>query len=222
MADSAENRSNWVCPLCAEKQPARGLRGPDERTLYLCPQCQLIYSAAQDLPSAELEKAHYLRHENSVGNEGYVQFLNKAILPALTFLHAGMHGLDYGCGPGPTLSVLLRNRGFAMDDYDPFFFPELKKDQTYDFIFATECFEHFFAPATEIQRLSHLLKPDGFLIVKTQFWQQLSELPTWYYAKDPTHVVFFHGHTFDWIAAQYGFEVIYTDKISVIILKKQA
>jgi len=34
-----------------------------------------------------------------------------------------LHGLDYGCGPGPTLSVMLREKGFKMADYDPFFKP---------------------------------------------------------------------------------------------------
>lgn len=220
MPSSSENRSDQICPLCAEVQQAKELQGPDDRKLYLCRQCQLIFSARQDLPAAAFEKAHYMRHENSISNEGYVQFLNKAITPALPYLRAGMRGLDYGCGPGPTLSVLLRNRGCAMDDYDPFFFPELKAGQVYDFIFATECFEHFFAPATEMQRIGQLLKANGFLIVMTQQWQQLSALPTWYYAKDPTHVVFYHRRTFNWIAAQYGWEIIYTDDKSVIIFKK--
>ncbi|WP_299700701.1 class I SAM-dependent methyltransferase [uncultured Pontibacter sp.] len=201
-------------------QQAKEVQGPENRLLYLCQQCQLLFSAKQDFPSAELEKAHYMRHENTVSNAGYVQFLNKAIVPALPFLHAGMRGLDYGCGPGPSLSVLLRERGYVMDDYDPFFFPYLKEDQVYDFIFSTECFEHFFDPDAEMQRLSLLLKTGGFLIVMTQLWQNLSELPTWYYAKDPTHVVFYHLHTFDWIAKHYGFEVKYTDSIRVIILKK--
>ncbi|MBF8963734.1 class I SAM-dependent methyltransferase [Pontibacter sp. FD36] len=172
------------------------------------------------MPSAELEKAHYLLHENKIGNKGYVEFLNKAILPTLPYLRAGMRGLDFGCGPGPTLSVLLRNRGFVMDDYDPFFFPELKTAQAYDFVFATECFEHFFAPATEVHRIRQLLKPNGTLTVMTAHWQEPSDLPAWYYARDPTHVAFYHRHTFDWIARHYGFEIVYTDNNRVIILRK--
>jgi SAM-dependent methyltransferase len=174
----------------------------------------------QDLPSASLEKAHYLKHNNSINNEGYVQFLNKAILPALPFLHMGMQGLDYGCGPGPVLSELLRNRGYEMDNYDPYFFPDLDDAKRYDFIFATECFEHFFSPAVEMRRLSHILKKDGYLVVMTQHWQNLSDLKTWYYAKDLTHVVFYHRQTFNWIANNFKFEIIFTDNIRAVILKK--
>jgi hypothetical protein len=34
-----------------------------------------------------------------------------------------LHGLDYGCGPGPTLSSMFREKGFKMADYDLFFKP---------------------------------------------------------------------------------------------------
>lgn len=209
-----------TCPLCLTTKEFAPVQGPDNRVFEHCDTCQLVFAAPDALPSLEEEEAHYLRHENSIENEGYVNFLNKAINPALPFLKPGWKGLDYGCGPGPTLSQLVAKAGFEVDNYDPFFFPELEADQVYDFIFATECFEHFFNPAKELKLLQQLLNEQGMLIIKTQFWQDLSDLSSWYYAKDLTHVVFYHVHTFDWIAKHYGFEKVFTDNSSVVILKK--
>jgi 2-polyprenyl-3-methyl-5-hydroxy-6-metoxy-1,4-benzoquinol methylase len=209
-----------TCPLCKTSKDFAHVNGPDNRVFQHCDTCQVIFAAPHMLPSLEEERSHYLRHENSIENEGYVNFLNKAIQPALPFFEQGWRGLDYGCGPGPTLSQLVAKAGYEVVNYDPFFFPKLKVKQVYDFIFATECFEHFFHPAKELELLQKLLKVQGLLIIKTQHWQNLSELATWYYAKDVTHVVFYHSQTFNWIAEHYGFEKIYSDNSSVIILKK--
>ncbi len=83
-----------------------------------------------------------------------------AIDPALPYLTAGMTGLDYGCGPTPTLSVMLRREGIRCEDYDPFFVGH-PLQKTFDFVFSTEAFEHFFHPGREIRKIRALTPRQG-------------------------------------------------------------
>lgn len=210
-----------ICPLCNETSSLTEIQGPDTRSYYRCGSCLLIFADVAHHPTRAQEKDHYQRHENGIQHKGYVDFLDKAIQPALSFLKAGMKGLDYGCGPVPTLSLLLKEAGYEVDDYDPYFFPELEEGSKYDFIFATECFEHFFFPARDLQRLNNLLKKNGLLIVMTERWKEEADFKRWYYAKDPTHVAFYHSRTFDKICSKFNFEQQFMDQRSVVILQRK-
>ncbi|MFO7656607.1 MAG: class I SAM-dependent methyltransferase [Bacteroidales bacterium] len=170
--------------------------------------------------SAKSEKKRYLTHNNGIQYKGYVDFLNQAIEPALPLLNKDMQGLDFGCGPTPTLSVILEQQGYKCDNYDPLFFPGLP-EKKYDFIFATECFEHFFFPAKEIQLIKNLLKPGGILTIMTETWKSDEAFASWYYAKDSTHVSFFHNHTFGFIAEKFGFEAKECSNERVMILQNR-
>lgn len=163
----------------------------------------------------------YRQHNNGIQYEGYVTFLNKAIHPALKYLKPDMKGLDYGCGPEPTLSLLLKQEGYTCDDYDPFFFPDLDQNKQYDFIFATECFEHFFFPARDLQKINELLKDDGILVIMTELWQDIEKFKTWHYAKDATHVSFYHQRTFHYIAGKYGLTPLVADNRVIIFQKNK-
>jgi len=208
-----------MCPLCFNKGSFTVVNGPDSRTYRECNKCRLIFTETRHLPLAKIEKKRYLTHNNGIQYKGYVDFLNQAIEPALPLMHKDMHGLDFGCGPTPTLSVILEQQGYACDNYDPFFFPDLP-EKLYDFIFATECFEHFFFPAKEMQGIKRLLKPGGILIVMTETWKSAEAFASWYYAKDSTHVSFFHSHTFGYIAEKYGFEKLESCNDRVMLMQK--
>lgn len=208
-----------ICPLCFNKESFTIVKGPDSRAYTACNKCKLIFTETRFLPSVKSEKERYLTHKNGIQYKGYVDFLNQAIEPSLPFLRKDMHGLDFGCGPTPTLSVILEQKGFSCDNYDPIFFPELP-EKKYDFIFATECFEHFFFPAKEIQRINNLLKPGGILIVMTEKWKSAEAFSNWYYAKDSTHVSFFHNRTFGFIADKFGFETMESSNNRVMLMQK--
>jgi SAM-dependent methyltransferase len=167
----------------------------------------------------EQEKNRYLTHINGIDQPGYVKFLNRAIEPSLNFLTKEMIGLDFGCGYAPTLSKILKSHDIKCEDYDPIFFKTNLKN-SYDFIFSTEVFEHFFYPNKEIKMLNALLKNGGYLIVMTERWTSLSKFNDWYYTKDPTHVSFYHNQTFRFICQQFSFDVKFDDGNRVIILKK--
>jgi len=152
------------CPLCFTESFQPQVQGPNGRLFHLCENCMLVFEGKGDRPNRNEEKERYLEHENSIHQEGYVNYLNQAIKPALNYLKQDARGLDYGCGPIPTLNKLLDLMGFTCEIYDPIFFPEYPLG-TFDFIFATECFEHFFIPAHELQKLENLLKPGGILVL---------------------------------------------------------
>ncbi len=209
-----------TCPLCTLKDHFTVLQGPDENDYYCCQNCKLIFLGEKNLPSPIEEKDRYLEHNNGIEYPGYVKFLNQAVEPALKYLKPGMSGLDYGCGPGPTLHILLERQGLDCKIYDPFFYPELPPG-LFVFIFSTETFEHFFSPREEIIRIKEKIYPGGVLIIMTQKWESKEIFPKWYYAKDPTHVCFYHEQSFTYISDEFGFLKRESGNSRVIILQKK-
>jgi len=215
------NESDQVCPLCLVNGEMTEVRGADRRRYYLCHYCSLISADPRHHLSAAEAKALYSNHENSIANAGYVDFLNRAIKPMLAHLNDGMRGLDYGCGPEPTLSLVLERQGIVCENYDPLFADRVLQ-KPYDFVFATECFEHFHQPDLEIRKIASLLKPAGLLGIMTEQWATLEEFASWYYTRDPTHVCFYRTSTVDFICERYGFTSVWRDESRVAILRKQA
>ncbi len=209
-----------TCPLCFNKEKFTHVEGPESKPYWMCNNCMLIFIEACSRPPVKVEKERYLTHNNGIQHKGYVDFLNQAIRPALPFLNKHMEGLDFGCGPVPTLSILLEQKGFSCKNYDPLFFPELPGEK-FDFVFATECFEHFFTPANEIALIKKLLKQNGCLIVMTQAWESIEAFPKWHYARDLTHVSFYHKQTFKYISKKYNFQAVENDNNRVFIFIKQ-
>jgi len=209
-----------ICPLCLNSESFAVVDGAESKAYRECKKCRLIFTESRFQPSKKSEKSRYLTHNNGIQYKGYVNFLNQAIEPTLPLLTQKMKGLDFGCGPEPTLSVILEQKGFSCDNYDPIFFPDMP-GSAYDFIFATECFEHFFFPAKEVQSIKNLLNPEGILVVMTETWKSTTTFSTWYYAKDSTHVSFYHHQTFDFIATKFGFTRLESNNERVMILQKK-
>lgn len=209
-----------TCPLCYTTSFSPEIEGPKGRLLHFCNSCNLVFEERVNRPEWQEEKERYLEHENGIQYEGYVNHLNQAIKPALNHLKPDWRGLDFGCGPTPTLHKLVKLEGFACEFYDPIFFTEPPRGK-FDFVFATECFEHFFRPANELHKISGLLKPGGILVVMTQLWNDTTNFKNWGYAHDPTHVVFYHEQTFQFIAAHFGFEILEIKIDRVVILQKK-
>ncbi len=173
------------------------------------------------LPDRSTEEARYQAHQNDLQNAGYVNFLNQAITPALPYLSVSMRGLDYGCGPTRTLSNLLQTHGLSCENYDPIFAPDFPENQ-FDYIFLTEVAEHFFQPGQEFERISELLVPGGILTVMTEPWLSTDRFSEWHYARDITHVSFYHAESIAFICTQYGFELLSHASLRVWVLKKIA
>jgi SAM-dependent methyltransferase len=207
------------CKLCGNPD-IQNIQPPnDKRKYYLCDRCYLIFTDQGHHLSRQSEIDRYLNHENSLEDQGYIDFLNRLLTPSLKFIEKEMKCLDYGCGHTPVLSELLAKEGISCYNYDPLFGIEHPLE-SYDFIFAVESFEHFFEPADELKKIGDLLIPGGYLGIMTERWESLERFSDWYYKRDFTHVSFFHLKTIKFICENYGYEIAYKDMNRVVVLKK--
>lgn len=208
------------CPLCHSEQ--YGVFVEDKNRCYFrCQQCALIFADPEAQLSPEQEKAVYDQHQNNPDDMGYRQFLGRLATPLVERLPAGpLDGLDFGSGPGPTLSIMLDEMGYNMAIYDPYFAPDPSVlTRQYDFVTCTEAIEHFNQPAKEWGLLLSMIKPGGWLGLMTKLATDAEAFTRWHYKNDPTHVSFFSRDTFRFLAQRDGLEVEFVGN-DVILLRK--
>jgi SAM-dependent methyltransferase len=210
-----------ACPLCASSAVEEFHRDK-RRSYWRCDVCKLTFVPKAYFLSEVDEKAEYDLHLNSPDDQGYRKFLNRLALPMQELLPPQSHGLDFGSGPGPTLSVMFEEAGYKMTIYDKFYadIPE-RLEQHYDFITATEVVEHLQTPKTSLEQLWQCLKPDGYLGIMTKLARDREAFANWHYKNDLTHVTFFSRETFIWLAAKWHAELKFIGK-DVIILRRSA
>ena len=156
------------CPLC-DSEPIREFSVVDSKTYWRCDVCHMTFLSSESYLSPEDELARYLLHENSPEDCRYREFLGRLTAHLIPKLQPGAKGLDFGSGPGPTLSVMLEEMGFFVDLYDPYFAPNTAPlERTYDFVTCTETVEHFYQPAKEFNRFNQLLRRGGWLGIMTE------------------------------------------------------
>lgn len=212
------------CPLCqAEncKQIDHSSRAPKPRSFYLCRHCSLVFVCQSEHLDGASEKAIYDFHENNPEDEGYRRFLDKLATPLCSRLTIDAEGLDFGCGPGPTLSKMLRERGFSVAEYDPFFDDNQETlARQYDFVTATEVVEHFCSPHKTFEQLFGLVKPKGHVGLMTKIVPSTQNIANWHYTRDLTHVSFYQRATLDYLAERFdcSLETIGND---VILFQKR-
>jgi SAM-dependent methyltransferase len=208
--------SKLTCRVCTSDNTFVLLSDDRGRAYHRCANCQATLLAREHFLSTDEEHAHYLTHENDVNDKGYRDFLSRLAVPLLARLSPNSSGLDYGCGPGPALAVMMRKAGHEIAVYDPYFAPDdAAFSKAYDFITCTETVEHLHNPHDEFARLVSMLKPGGILAVMTIFQTDDERFEGWRYRQDPTHVVFYRPQTFEVIARQHGLtcEVIRKDVV---------
>jgi len=192
------------CSLCACKHEPAHFHSDLKRNYFRCSECYLIQIPPAQRLSQEAEKSEYDKHQNSPEDPGYRKFLSRLFNPLNERLKAGGHGLDFGCGSGPTLSIMFEEVGHKMSLFDPFYAPEKQIFQMrYDFITASEVVEHLHSPAKELQRLWSILNPGGWLGIMTKLALEQAAFSRWHYKNDPTHVCFFSDNTMRWLARKW-------------------
>ncbi len=191
------------CPLC-QNGPSRHFYQDKRRDYFRCVTCQLVFVLPEQFLSAAEEKAEYDLHQNSSHDKNYRRFLNRLFEPLNSRLASPGQGLDFGSGPGPTLSLMFAEAGHTMSIYDPFYAADISVwEYQYDFITATEVVEHLHYPQKELNRLWTCLKPDGILGIMTKLTLDKAAFAGWHYKNDLTHVCFFSKPTFVWLATQW-------------------
>jgi SAM-dependent methyltransferase len=211
-----------LCGICGNE--TKEFKHPRfDMLFHECENCTFLFKDPFNYLTQIDEKKVYEHHENNIENTGYVNYLNNFIDTAvIPFIKKG-NILDFGSGPNPVLSVLLKQVGsFEIDIYDYYYAPDkIYENKTYDLITATEVVEHFQDPLTYFKLFYDLLNPGGILSIMTLFRpMEHSKLFDWFYIRDKSHVSFFNQRSLEMIASIVGFNVIYHNDYRVMVFKK--
>jgi pseudouridine kinase len=173
------------------------------RVYLQCADCGGIFLARDFLPAANDERKRYEQHRNSTDDQGFRAYLERFIDPVLATV-VRVSGdepvrtvFDYGSGPEPVLVSMLRERGFDVRGWDPFFAPEtLPFEGGADLVVCHEVAEHFFEPRRDFALMAATVKPGGHLAVGTMTvpsagMEARKFFTAWWYRQDSTHVSFF-------------------------------
>jgi SAM-dependent methyltransferase len=194
-----------------------------ELNYYRCQDCGFVFLDDNHRVDVVQEKKQYDQHNNSLENEGYVQmfedFIELAIAPYLKKIQTA---LDFGSGPTPVFSELLKRRGLEVDIYDLYYAPKkVYEGKTYDLITSTEVFEHLSKPLETLQLLMEHLKEGGYLVLMTKFPPKEDKVfLNWWYRRDPTHISFFTPKSFEVMAQKVGLKVLKTINDNVVVFQK--
>ena len=181
-----------------------------ELVYWKCNFCEAKFLDHKNYISFNEEKKHYLKHNNIINDQGYRDFLSCLTKPLKDKISLNDLGLDYGCGYAPALADMLKKDGFSVELYDPFFFPN--KDiffRKFNFITCSEVIEHFFEPYEEFVKINSLMDCNAWFGIMTTFMTEDFLFKDWYYRRDPTHVVFYNKKTFNVIADQHNWNVLF-------------
>lgn len=208
------------CPLCCSEESVAFFE--DRHRLYRrCEHCALVFVPSKFYLSEQAERAEYDLHQNDIYDAGYRTFLNRLVEPLLARLKPASQGLDFGCGPGPALAVMLKEVGHTVSLYDVFYEPDTAVlSSSYDFICATEVVEHLHQPGEQLAKLWRLLRPQGHLGIMTKLVKGQAAFASWHYKNDLTHVCFFSEATWQWWATQNDAELTFVGS-DVMLLNKR-
>jgi 2-polyprenyl-3-methyl-5-hydroxy-6-metoxy-1,4-benzoquinol methylase len=193
-----------------------------ESVVFECSHCGLVFKNPLCHWTTTQDLKRYSTHNNNEQDQGYIDFLNCLVNPLATFLPEKFEALDFGCGPGPILSILLKEKGGVVENYDPIFYPNLEAlERTYDVVTSSEVVEHFKSPEKDWELLISLVQPNGLLAIMTLLISDNIDYKSWWYKNDPTHVVFYREETLVYLAKRFYLEIIFNDSKSVIIFRKK-
>lgn len=211
------------CKICKSDKTITYKHPKFDMLFHECLNCEVIYKDDSNLISEIEEKKLYDFHENSIENQGYVDFLTNFIKASVTpFIKTG-RALDFGSGPGPILSELLKDEyDFEVDIYDYYYAKDEKVfNKTYDLITSTEVFEHLSNPIKILNQFHEMLSKDGIASIMTLFHpKDQLKFFEWFYIRDPSHIIFYTSKTFEMMSKLTGFKVIDTNDYRYITLKK--
>jgi len=198
------------CLLCHSESTASYFEDRLHK-FFECSNCGTVFRDPATFLSPSEEKERYLTHNNDVNDPDYQEFVSPITEAVQKYYTKEAIGLDYGAGTGPVIAKVLRDQGYRIELFDPFFHPDKSVlNKNYDFIVCCEVIEHFHRPLEEFQLLQRLLNPGGRLICMTDPLPE-ENFDKWYYKDDPTHVIFYNDENLQWIHENTGFGSIRRD-----------
>jgi len=211
--------NNIACPLCKTTNSSKFYK-EKFREYLRCLSCDFIFVPKMYHLSDAEEKSRYDTHNNDPNDHRYRHFLSQLLVPLLEKIQQKSNGLDFGSGPGPTLSLMLEECGHSVDLYDKFYANDISVfEKKYDFITATEVVEHLSEPMAEISRLIEMLNNQGHLAVMTQILTPQIDFSSWYYKNDPSHIGFFTKKSLSFLASYLNIKVYFISERVVFFQK---
>ncbi|MBN2402580.1 MAG: class I SAM-dependent methyltransferase [Spirochaetes bacterium] len=177
-----------------------------ERVYYACSGCGAVLLDPRYHPSPDDERKRYLEHNNDIHDIRYQKFVDPLVAEVKQNYSKDNKGLDFGAGTGPVITMLLRDSGYNVELYDPFFWNNTERlKYPYDYIVCCEVIEHFKNPADEFKLLRSLLNKNGMLLCKTSLYNEDIDFDRWRYKDDLTHVIFYTKDSLIQIKGRYNF-----------------
>lgn len=209
------------CHICNEKT----FSFVDEKTniiYYQCGNCEYIFKSPEYYQDFVAQKERYNLHQNDEEDTDYQAYFQRFLDFTLPLVGQPETALDFGCGASSLLAKMLEKEGIRCDHYDPIYHPDtLVDNRKYDFIVATEVFEHLHQPKEVFESLLERLEEGGYLALQTQFHPNDREkFKPWYYHQDPTHIVFFTVQTFKVLCEAYGCELVAENQKNILVIRK--
>jgi len=195
------------------------------KTYYKCFTCKYIFLDKEFYIDEIHEKSHYDKHHNNLESLGYVKMFEDLIDTFVKPLHVEMKtALDFGCGEGEVLPIVLERNNIKCDRYDLFYFPQkVYEDKKYDLIVSTEVFEHLENPLDMLKKLLLHVDDNAYLLLMTAFHPNDDDkFLKWWYIRDITHIGFFNLDTFEYLARELNLKIVKHNSKNTIMFQKLA
>jgi len=194
------------CKLCLASACVPAGRNKHKEFVH-CPDCGLVFVPREFWVNEDEERARYAHHDNSLSNEGYVRFLGQVADVVAGLEPKPGRVLDFGSGDSAVLTSILRRRGFDCAAYDPIYgLGQAALRDQYDTVVVCEVIEHLRDLRADLALLKECLAPGGRVVVRTQVYPSVATIPTWWYARDATHINFFGKQTLAFAANLCGLD----------------
>ncbi|GIU42928.1 methyltransferase domain-containing protein [Shewanella colwelliana] len=205
------------CPLCSNDNCVPFYQDR-KRAIYRCKACELLFADANSHlpPAAELNKYQTAANKH----KALQQFVMSLLEQCAQQTTQPLLGLNFGRTLETSVVNTISQRGHQLYQYDPFFAPDhsLLKQQ-YDFIACYKVFEHFRFPNKEWNLLCSILKPGGWIAINTQLLVQLNGFAKWHHKNNLTHVSFYQQATFQFLAQQADFKLLFASNDLILVQK---
>ncbi len=210
------------CKICNSNSNAI-LDKKTTKTYHKCSRCSYIFLDEEFYIDEAAEKKHYDKHHNNLESLGYVKMFEDLVDEFVKLLHVEINtALDFGCGEGEVLPIVLERNNIKCDRYDLFYFPKkIYEDNKYDLICSTEVFEHLQNPLDMFKKLLLHVEDNGFLLLMSAFHPNDEQMfLKWWYIRDITHIGFFNLDTFEYIAKELNLGIVkHNDKNTIMFQK---
>jgi len=193
-----------------------------DKTYFKCTNCEYIFLDELSYVDENHERRHYDKHHNNLESLGYVKMFEDLVEEFITPYDDINYTLDFGCGEGEVLPIVLERNSIRCDRYDLFYFPKkIYEDKIYDLITSTEVIEHLENPLDIFKKLISHVRKDGYLVFMTGFHPSDDEkFFKWWYIRDITHIGFFNLKTFEYIAQVLDLKILkHNDKNTIMFQK---